>query len=64
MKLLSIIMQSACVARAGNVTRSKLYKSIQYLTYEDVVLTLPENCPLSVQHMREVFTLRCRKSHK
>lgn len=65
LKLLSVILQSALAARAGDIARSKGYFGVEYLSYkEDVELTLSPQSPLSVQHLRGKFTLKYTKDKK
>ena len=64
LKLLSILLQSACAARSGDVGRSKLYTGPQCLCFKDVELVLGSQEPVSVQNLSGKVTLRFTKGKK
>jgi hypothetical protein len=66
LKLLCVVLMSACAARAGDVLRTAGYEGPIAMCWEDVelVLDLVADRPPSVQDLRGKFTLRFTKGRK
>jgi len=64
LKLLSIVLQSALSAQAGDIAQSKYYQGNEYLSYRDVELTLAQGASSRVQDLAGKFTIRYRKGKK
>jgi hypothetical protein len=66
LKLLSVVLMSACAARAGDVLRTVGYEGPIAMCWKDVELVLNPvgDRPPSVQDLRGKFTLRFTKGRK
>jgi len=66
LKLLSIVLMSACAAQAGDILRTGGYEGPIAMCWEDVELVLDpvEDRLPSVQDLRGKFTLRFTKGRK
>jgi len=61
-RALSIVLVVACASRAGDITRSQLYKALEYTKYRDMVITLGEGD--SLLDLQAVLTLTHVKEYK
>jgi len=65
LKLLGVILQASCAARAGDIARSPFYKGMECLCWKHVQMTLTDRRPpLSVQNMTLKLSLDYTKGHK
>ncbi|SMR55280.1 unnamed protein product [Zymoseptoria tritici ST99CH_1E4] len=65
LKLLGVVLQSACSSRSGDIARSTLYKGLECLCWKHLQLTIKDpDQPLSVQNLTLQVTLAYTKGHK
>lgn len=65
LKLLGILLQSSCAARAGDIALSSAYKGRECLCWRHVTITIADReKPLSVQNLLLKFELEFTKGHK